>query len=119
MHLARQSVQLRCEPALPCRVDELQGLVQQGQCLFPSSRDLARPGQESYMMGHIHLYPGRAISGQTIAQERQSFRRIAIIVFDPSATDDPVRTPEGKTLLGCYRNHLIYPLTESCVLSEE
>ena len=59
------------------------------------------------MMGHIHLYPGRAISGQTIAQERQSFRHIAIIIFDPSATDDPVRTPEGKTLLGCHRNHLI------------
>src|SRR5437016_1220478 len=71
------------------------------------------------MMGHIRLRPGGAISGQTAAQQRDSLRYITILEPDPAVTDRSVRTPEGKSLLGRHRNHLVHPLAEARVVSDE
>ena len=81
--LAFVPVQLRCEPALPSPIDDLQGIVQQGLGLFNLSGHLTCTGQEGDIMGHKHLRPSGTESGRSAAQERDPLHHITILNHDP------------------------------------
>src|SRR6516165_780981 len=117
--LALLPINLCCKPALPCYFHDLQSLVQQGHGLFILSRDLTCCGEESDMIGHVQLRPGCAVSRRTAAQERYSLRNIAFFYLDPATKDRSQCAPERETLLVRYRNELVCPLTEDCIISIE
>jgi len=117
--LAFVPVQLRFEPALPCPCGDLRGIVQQGQALFNLPCNLTCPGQESDKIGNPCLRPGGAERAQTLPQERYPFYNMGVFGLDPAAADRSQCTPEGKALLGCYRNQLVCRFIQSWTLSDE
>jgi hypothetical protein len=70
-------------------------------------------------MGHPILRPSGAVSSQTAAKERHPLRYIAILDRDPASQDGSLGAPVGEILLGRYRDQLVYPLAEDCVISDE
>src|SRR6516165_7942708 len=117
--LAFVAVQLRFEPALPCPIHHLQCLVQQGQALFNLPCNLTCPGQERDKIGNPCLRSGGAERAQTVPQERYPFYNTRVFGLGPAAGDRSQCTPEGKALLGCYRNQLVCRFTQSWTLSDE
>src|SRR5262245_22299135 len=117
--LAFVPVQFRRELAFPCSIDDLEGIVQQGQALFNLACDLTRSGQEHEKKGHQRLRPGGSVSSRTAAQERYSLRNIVILNLTPTAKDRFERTPVGETLLGRHGNQLVGLLVQSNFVSEE
>ena len=65
------------------------------------------------------LAPGGAERAQTVPQERYALYNMGVFGLDPAAADRSQCTPEGKALLGCYRNQLVCRFNQSWTLSDE
>src|SRR5262252_6120476 len=113
------SVQLRGEPALACPFNDLQGFVQLGHRISGLPGDLICLRQEGERIGHHMLRPGGAVCGRAATQETQSLRHIVSFDLYPAAKDRSKGMPAGETLLGRYREELISPLMQGCVVSNK
>jgi hypothetical protein len=85
--LAFMSVQLGCQPALPCPFDQLQRPIEEGHGLLNLPCDLTCPGQEGGMIGHPGLRPGGAENRRPAAEQQCPFGHITIFDLAPSAID--------------------------------
>jgi len=55
-----------------------------------------------------HLSSRGAVSGSTAPQQRNSLLDVASLDFGPSAIDRALCSPEGKALLCCHCDQLLY-----------
>ena len=70
-------------------------------------------------MGPPRRPPSDAVSRQTGAQKRHSFRNSVVLDLDPAQIEGSHRVPAWEPLFGRYCNQLVYPFGEDFTGSDE